>query len=61
VLVEARKLVTPLSVVENEARTLWPLESSSIQYSDFDTESTVNHEGFLPQVLVDDLIVKLAC
>jgi hypothetical protein len=61
VLVEVRKLIPPLSVIENEVRTLWPLESSSMQYTVFDAESNVNHEGFLPQVSVDDLIVKLAC
>jgi hypothetical protein len=61
VVEEARKLIAPLSVIENEARTLWPLESSSMQYTVFDAESNVNHEGFLPQVLVDDLIVKLGC
>jgi hypothetical protein len=61
VLAEARKLIAPLSVIENEARTLWPLEPSSMQYTAFDAESNVNHEGFFPQVFIDDLIVKLAC
>jgi hypothetical protein len=32
-----------------------------MQYTALDAKSNVNHDGFLPQVLVDDLIVKLAC
>jgi len=61
VMVVERSLTVPSVALENEARTFCPLESSSMQYTASDLESTVNHEGFLPQLAVEDRIVRLPC
>ena len=61
VMVVERSLTVPSVALENEASTFCPLESSSMQYTAFEVESTVNHEGLLPQLAVEDRIVRLPC